>query len=377
MIHSFKVCILKRMVLIFSLSISFFIISIFADFNAFRTTNYFPSLSEEINFGRLLPIPFKYTVSSCENSFDCGHTLFDNNRSTNWVSKSESETESVLIDFYSKRLMNGIFWEFSDSTTTILEIQIQVFYRGEWKTLQTVSMPALKGILEFASTDASLLKVNFLKENKSSLILKNLSVLLNDASLTTIPLRLMGYGLPVANALLPEDDYSLPGAPRKYRNGIHKGLDINYFTGSDFTEQKIKMNTPIYAIQSGEIVRVDLDYQPITLTEHSEITQYNQSHPVTYVEKDFGGRQIWIDHKNGVMSSYNHLSSITPNIKIGGRVVKGEIIGYAGNSGLLAEAKSTKEQIHLHLEIWIDGEFLGNDLKPSQSKKFLQFFFSE
>ncbi len=377
MTYSFKAYFIKRIGSIFTLSISIFVVSIISDFNPYRTTNIFTSLSEEINFGRLHPIPLKYTVSSCENSYDCGHNLFDNNRSTNWVSNNESETESVLIDFFSKRLMNGIYWEFSESTSSILEIQIQVLYRGEWKTIQTVAMPALRGILEFSSTDASLLKVIFYKENKSSLILKNLSVLLNDASLTSIPARFVGYGLPITNAVIPEDDYSLPGAPRKYRNGIHKGVDINYFLGSDFTEQKLKMNTPIYAIQSGEIVRVDSDYQPITFAEHSEITQYNQSHPVTYVEKDFGGRQIWIDHKNGVMSSYNHLSAITPNIKIGGRVAKGEIIGYAGNSGLLAEAKNTKEQIHLHLEIWIDGEFLGNDLKPIQSKKFLQYFFSE
>ena len=158
---------------------------------------------------------------------------------------------------------------------------------------------------------------------------------------------------------------------------ISTAPSANLYYGIDQVEQKIKMNTPVYAIKSGEIVRVDHDYSPMTLADHSDITQYNQTHPVTYVDKDFGGRQIWIDHKNGVMSSYNHLSSISPNVKLGGRIAKGELLGTAGNSGLLAEAKSTKEQIHLHLEIWIDGEFLGNDLKPYQSKRFLQFFFTE
>lgn len=374
--HSFIIKNTKRVVLFFIL-FSLFFYALFAELKPFNNKNNYLSLSEEINFGRLLPIPFKYTVSSCINQIDCGHNLFDGNRNTQWISSRDGVEESVIVDFYSKRLMNSLQWEFSSTTATVTEIQVQVLNRDEWKTIQIAYNPALKGIIEFPNIDASTLKINFLKQDGYNLIVKNLSLLLNDASLTSIPERLTGYALPISNAIIPDDDYSLPGAPRKYRNGIHKGLDINYHYGIDQVEQKVKMTTPVYAIKSGEIVRVDHDYSPMTLADHSDITQYNQTHPVTYVDKDFGGRQIWIDHKNGVMSSYNHLSSISPNVKLGGRIVKGELLGYVGNSGLLAEAKNTKEQIHLHLEIWIDGEFLGNDLKPYQSKKFLQFFFTE
>lgn len=374
--HSFIIKNTKRMVLFFIL-FSLFFYTLYAELKPFNNKNYYLSLSEEINFGRLLPIPFKYTVSSCINQVDCGQNLFDSNRNTQWISSRDGVEESIIVDFYSKRLMNSLQWEFSSTTATVTEIQVQVLHRDEWKTIQTAYNPALKGIIEFPNIDASTLKINFLKQEGYNLIVKNLSLLLNDSNLTSIPERLTGYALPITNAIIPDDDYSLPGAPRKYRNGIHKGLDINYYYGTDQVEQKIKMSTPVYAIKSGEIVRVDHDYSPMTLAEHSDITQYNQTHPVTYVDKDFGGRQIWIDHKNGVMSSYNHLSSISPNVKLGGRIVKGELLGYVGNSGLLAEAKNTKEQIHLHLEIWIDGEFLGNDLKPYQSKKFLQFFFTE
>jgi len=374
--HSFIIKNTKRVVLFFIL-FSLFFYTLYAELKPFNNKNYYLSLSEEINFGRLLPIPFKYTVSSCINQVDCGQNLFDSNRNTQWISSRDGVEESIIVDFYSKRLMNGLQWEFSSTTATVTEIQVQVLNRDEWKTIQTAYNPALKGIIEFSNIDASILKINFLKQEGYNLIVKNLSLLLNDSNLTSIPERLTGYALPITNAIIPDDDYSLPGAPRKYRNGVHKGLDINYYYGTDQVEQKVKMSTPVYAIRSGEIVRVDNDYSPITLAEHSDITQYNQTHPVTYVDKDFGGRQIWIDHKNGVMSSYNHLSSISPNVKLGGRIVKGELLGYAGNSGLLAEAKNTKEQIHLHLEIWIDGEFLGNDLKPYQSKKFLQFFFTE
>jgi murein DD-endopeptidase MepM/ murein hydrolase activator NlpD len=373
--HSFIIKNTKRVVLLFILFLLFFY-SLYAELKPSNKNNYL-SLSEEINFGRLLPISFKYTVSSCVNQIDCGHNLFDSNRNTQWISSREGEEESIIIDFYSKRLMNSLQWEFSSTTARVSEIQVQVLNRGEWKTIQTAYNPALKGFIEFPNIDASILKINFLKQEGYNLVIKNISLLLNDSNLTSIPERFTGYALPISNAIIPDDDYSLPGAPRKYRNGVHKGLDINNYYGIDQIEQKIKTNTPVYAIKSGEIVRVDHDYSPMTLAEHSDITQYNQTHPVTYVDKDFGGRQIWIDHKNGVMSSYNHLSSISPNVKLGGRITKGELLGNAGNSGLLGEAKNSKEQIHLHLEIWIDGEFLGNDLKPYQSKKFLQFFFTE
>ena len=336
----------------------------------------FSGVSDEINFGRLFPVPFKYTVSSCNTNYSCGHNLFDGNRNTEWVSESAGNQEFILIDFGSKRLMNGLEWEYSNQSAQITEIQVQVQNRGEWKTLNSIISPANRGLLEFQGVDASLLKI-VIQKQEGKVIFKLLSVLLNDSSITCLQSRLTGYTFPITGSFIPEDDYSIPGAPRKYRNGFHKGLDFNVYLGSDLIEQKVKQTTPILAIGDGEISRIDLEYEPMTLKEYNDITQYNQNHPVTYVDKDFGGRQIWIDHKNGVMSSYNHLSSISKNLKLGSRVVRGEIIGYAGNSGLISEAKNTKEQIHLHLEIWIDGEYLGNDLKPQQIRKLLQIFFTE
>ncbi|EMO74577.1 peptidase, M23 domain protein [Leptospira kirschneri str. 200801925] len=57
------------------------------------------------------------------------------------------------------------------------------------------------------------------------------------------------------------------------------------------------------------------------------------------------------------MTSFNHLSSIYKNIKVGEKVRQGESIGTVGNSGLLEEAKGIADNIHLHFEIWVDGEF--------------------
>ncbi len=348
-----------------------------ADSKYLYNKNYFLQNFDELSFGRLSPVSFRYSVSNCSTTNDCGHNLFDGNRNTEWVGIKESELESVTIDFGSKRLFNNIRWDISPSSAFVSEIQIQVLNRNEWKTLSSIYSPANQGMAEILSTDASILKINFIKPEGGSLVVRQLSVLLNESNITGISPRLTSYSLPTYGAVIPEDDYYLPGAPRKYRNGVHKGLDFNTFIASDQTEQKMKITTPILAIASGEIVRVDNDYIPMTLNEYNDITQYNQNHPVTYVDKDFGGRQIWIDHKNGIMSSYNHLSSIVKNIKVGTKIVRGELIGYAGNSGLISEVKNSKDQIHLHLEIWIDGEYLGNDMKPNQTRKFLQYFFTE
>lgn len=123
------------------------------------------------------------------------------------------------------------------------------------------------------------------------------------------------------------------------------------------------------------MIRADHAYSPMTLSDYEYHTTQSQKGTVTYVEKDFGGRQVWIDHGHGVMTSFNHLSSIHKNIKVGEKVKQGESIGTVGNSGLLEEAKSISDNIHLHFEIWVDGEFLGNGLPPAQVRKLLQFFF--
>ena len=49
------------------------------------------------------------------------------------------------------------------------------------------------------------------------------------------------------------------------------------------------------SVQDGVVIRSDLNYKPMTEAEFKEISAYNQSHPVTFVDRDFGGRQVWIE----------------------------------------------------------------------------------
>lgn len=58
------------------------------------------------------------------------------------------------------------------------------------------------------------------------------------------------------------------------------------------------------------------------------------------------GREIEIDHGNGVLTLYGHLSAY--NVRIGEQVVKGQVIGYVGHSGRTTGS-------HLHYEVQVRG----------------------
>jgi len=61
------------------------------------------------------------------------------------------------------------------------------------------------------------------------------------------------------------------------------------------------------------------------------------------------------------------------DLKQGGFVKKGQIIGFVGNSGTSDGIKGTKEGAHLHFEIRIgdirNGYYLEQSLPPSESKE--------
>lgn len=57
-----------------------------------------------------------------------------------------------------------------------------------------------------------------------------------------------------------------------------------------------------------------------------------------------GGYQIWVDHLNGMSTTYNHLSSIL--VGAGSTVSRGQLIGRIGTSGCTTGP-------HLHFAVWI------------------------
>jgi len=62
------------------------------------------------------------------------------------------------------------------------------------------------------------------------------------------------------------------------------------------------------------------------------------------------GNVVEIDHSQGIVTVYGHLSRFAPGIHVGSRVNQGEVIAYVGMTGLATGP-------HLHYEYRVNGEF--------------------
>jgi murein DD-endopeptidase MepM/ murein hydrolase activator NlpD len=63
------------------------------------------------------------------------------------------------------------------------------------------------------------------------------------------------------------------------------------------------------------------------------------------------GRRVMIQHANGYVTTYNHMSGFGRGVVQGVRVTQGQVIGYLGQSGLATGP-------HLHYEVIINGNFV-------------------
>jgi murein DD-endopeptidase MepM/ murein hydrolase activator NlpD len=74
---------------------------------------------------------------------------------------------------------------------------------------------------------------------------------------------------------------------------------------------------------------------------------------VLKAERDRGGYglRVEIQHLNGYVTAYSHMSGFARGIQAGAKVRQGQVIGYVGNTGL-----STGP--HLHYEVLINGNFV-------------------
>jgi murein DD-endopeptidase MepM/ murein hydrolase activator NlpD len=83
--------------------------------------------------------------------------------------------------------------------------------------------------------------------------------------------------------------------------------------------------TPIFAAGSGTIIKAEWD------------SGY--------------GRRIEIQHANGYITTYNHMSGFARGAVVGAHVRQGQVIGYLGETGLATGP-------HLHYEILVNGHFV-------------------
>ncbi|MDQ0416340.1 murein DD-endopeptidase MepM/ murein hydrolase activator NlpD [Croceifilum oryzae] len=177
---------------------------------------------------------------------------------------------------------------------------------------------------------------------------------------------------PIKGSKMKKSDSSLPGAPRTYRNGIHEGVD--FYTPT--IGVPVTKNTPVHSLAEGVIVRVDHDYKEMSTPEREKIlaeaTTNNGQTPQDLLDR-VRGRTVWIQHSNGLLARYIHLSQTEPKLRVGDKIKAGDYIGNVGNSGTSDGAKGNNEGIHLHLDLFLYGEWFWKQY-PTLEEKYKILF---
>jgi len=178
--------------------------------------------------------------------------------------------------------------------------------------------------------------------------------------------------LPISGTMLSDLAFRLPGAPRSYRYGVHQGIDFYSAAG-----EAVTADTTVSSVAAGEVIRVDHEYVAPSAQEMEEILV--QTREVYHTPEDIldvlRGRQVWIDHGDGLVSRYCHLSAVAADLEVGQWVERGQFVGYVGNSGTPASSYGQGQEMHLHLEIRIGDGYLGQYLRPVEVKRWLSEIF--
>lgn len=166
----------------------------------------------------------------------------------------------------------------------------------------------------------------------------------------------------------------MPGAPREYRRAIHEGVDFYDWDNCVF----IGLGTEVVAAEDGTVIRADWAYQELTAErlaelEH-EVERVGGGDPA--VEDAFRGRQVWIEHRDGIVTRYAHLSGIADGVVVGMEVAAGELIGYVGDSGTPESVTDPNTQVHLHFEIRVGDTYLGQGQGPAETRRLYEQAFS-
>jgi murein DD-endopeptidase MepM/ murein hydrolase activator NlpD len=180
---------------------------------------------------------------------------------------------------------------------------------------------------------------------------------------------LLGLHMPIEGAGLTSRDFQMPGAPRHYRLGVHEGMDFYGHT----VGVTINRRTEVRAVADGVVIRALVDYQPLTAAQADAWQRQCLSLGYTPDEvlDGYRGRQVWIDHGDGLVSRYAHLSGIAPGIVEGAHVSQGQVIATVGNSGTPGSIGSRTYDVHLHLELWLGEHYVGQFLRPIEARELL------
>jgi len=177
------------------------------------------------------------------------------------------------------------------------------------------------------------------------------------------------YAMPLPGACLPRQAEHLPGYPRPYRKGVNQGL---VFVSGDACVPVV-YGAGVVADQDGRIIKAERDYQEMSAAEFKNLLKEVAKGASPQQMDKLRGREVWIEHGDGRVSVYAHLSGIRSDLRVGRIVKRGDWIGYVGNSGTQPAVRGTHEGARLMLEVWqgkVDGgKFLGQGFDPRKDKK--------
>lgn len=179
--------------------------------------------------------------------------------------------------------------------------------------------------------------------------------------------------MPIADACLTPNDDQMPNALREYRSGVHEGLD--FFTSYACVD--VPKDLPALAVADGIVIRADQAYRSLTQAqiEQLEAESAAQGYTSEGTLDKFRGRQVWIDHGNGIVTRYCHLDDVPRNIQAGVKVKQGDTVGYVGDTGTPESASNPDFEIHLHFEIRVGESYLGAGLDPQQTREVYESVF--
>ena len=157
-----------------------------------------------------------------------------------------------------------------------------------------------------------------------------------------------GYILPLPGACIPTDADNLPGAARPDRNGVNAGF---IFQGRTVCTPVVS-GMGIVAAGSGKVVRADLDYRELGQQAFEQLLGAVRNGASPAQLEQLRGREIWIEHADGSVAVYGHLSLIAPQVKVGQSVQKGDWLGRVGNSGTSQASQASAAGARLLFEHW-------------------------
>ena len=191
------------------------------------------------------------------------------------------------------------------------------------------------------------------------------------------PEDLHGFVMPIEDACYPGLEESWPNAPREALNHVNDGVD--FYWGDSCV--LIERGTAVVAAYGGVVVRVDHEFVPLTFDEVTKLRERladgrgaergdaagegaagdEADWPDEETLDRLRGRQVWIDHGNGVVTRYAQLARVTADLAEGVYVPQGHRIGGVGESGMPDSLTAPGSQLHLHWEVRVGDSYLGAD----------------